>query len=191
MPAAPPVEQLRAAGARQPNDMFDVWETSRDRPHSGRITRAAPCSKKTYEQQTAADLEPPVMDVLMRDAITREVRREPYERNERERDPEREDDLAQDERPRGVDAEADDDERRRHRHEPADDDRDPPPDEPLHHDLSGQSADRRAREAREEEREGEELARRGAEQRHERLVRDFERLDVMQAALEERAGSHH
>src|SRR5947209_909955 len=76
MPAAPPVEQLRAAGARQPNDMFDVWETSRDRPHSGRITRAAPCSKKTYEQQTAADLEPPVMDVLMRDAITREVRRQ-------------------------------------------------------------------------------------------------------------------
>jgi hypothetical protein len=42
MPTAPPVEQLRAAWARQSHDMFDVWKAGRDCTHRRWITRAAP-----------------------------------------------------------------------------------------------------------------------------------------------------
>jgi hypothetical protein len=75
MPASPVVEQLRTAWARQPNDVFDIRQAGGNGAHGGRITRPAPCGYKAHDKQAAADLEAPVVDVLMRNAITGEMRR--------------------------------------------------------------------------------------------------------------------
>ena len=117
------------------------------------------------------------------------VAAEPEQRDQRERDPERERDLAQHQRARGVDPRGDDDQRRRHRDRPPEEERDPAPDEALHHDLPGERADARRREPRREERDPEEEVRVPAELRLE-LVGDLHEVvaDVRQALLVEDRG---
>jgi hypothetical protein len=57
--------------------MFDVWKAGRDRTHCRWITRAAPYRKEAHGKETAADLEAPIVYVLVRHAITGKVRRKP------------------------------------------------------------------------------------------------------------------
>ena len=74
------------------------------------------------------------------------LRGERDERDERERDAEREHDLAEHERERGVEAEPQDRERRDERDQPAEDERDPHVQQAVHDLGAGVGADRRRRE---------------------------------------------
>ena len=67
--------------------------------------------------------------------------------HERERDPEGEDGLGDDQRARRIEAEGEHDEGGQHGQPAAQEQRDPPADEALHDDLTGVGADARARQA--------------------------------------------
>ena len=116
---------------------------------------------------------------------------EEHQRHERERDPERQHDLRDDQGARRVEPDGEHDERRRHGHQPARHERDGAVDEALHDDLTGIGADARRREPGGQQGEREGQRRRRADEVAEAGVRPLDRVHVRQPRLvEERRGDH-
>ena len=111
--------------------------------------------------------------------------RQQDQRDERERDAEREHDLAHDERVGRVHADREHDQGGRHRDEAPQRQRDLTPDEALHDDLARVGADARRGEARREQRERERERRLRAHQLVEAVVGALDRVDPVQRRLEE------
>ena len=80
MPAAPAVKQLRAARPRQADDVLEVRSTRGERAHRRGVSETTPRGDETDDRQPAADLEAPVANVLMRDAVTGKVQRNAEQR---------------------------------------------------------------------------------------------------------------
>ena len=57
--------------------MFEVGRTCRCRPEGGGVKRAASGRDQHDDDQPACDFEAPVGDILVRDAVTREMERWP------------------------------------------------------------------------------------------------------------------
>jgi hypothetical protein len=69
------MKELRAARSRQAEDVLEVGRAGEDCTHGRRVREAAPRGDETNDRQPAADLEAPVVDVVMRDAVAGEVER--------------------------------------------------------------------------------------------------------------------
>ena len=106
---------------------------------------------------------------------------EHHQRDDGERQPEAQQDLADDERARGVQADEDDDQRGDHRGQPADPRRDAPLEEALHDHLARHGAHRGGGETRGEQGEAEHPACRLAQERLEGLVRFFQGADLRES----------
>ena len=70
------MEKLRAAGARQAYDVFDVRQTGSKSTDRGAIENTASRGEKPDDKTPTDDLEPPIPNVAMRHAITREMKRD-------------------------------------------------------------------------------------------------------------------
>ena len=79
------VKDLLAAHAKPRHDVLEIGHRSGCTAHHGGIERAAPRCEQRKRDETAADLEAPVGDVLVRHAIAREVQRRAEQQRERPR----------------------------------------------------------------------------------------------------------
>jgi hypothetical protein len=73
MPAEAVVKKLPSAWAQEGEDVLEVRSGTRRPTKRRRIERASPRGKKKEARKTAADLEATRADVLVRQAIAREV----------------------------------------------------------------------------------------------------------------------
>ena len=152
-----PASRCWRSGSRAPSSAAG---SARSSPSAAPDQPRIVCSSRNAFSETTSAVTAIAATVVERrltsEPISDRSRQNHDERDERERDPEREDDLAQDERPGRVDADRDDHERRRHRDRPPQEERDPPSHEALHHDLARERADARRREAGGEQGDAEE-----------------------------------
>ena len=80
MPPSSPVEQLRATGSGQANDVLDIGQAGRQCAKSRFVKEATSHGDEANHEKSAADLEAPIRDVAMRNPITRQVQRDAKER---------------------------------------------------------------------------------------------------------------
>jgi hypothetical protein len=73
------VEELPSARAQEGEDVLEVRGGARRRAKRGRIERASARGEKHEARESAADLEATRVDVLVRQAVAREVEERPEE----------------------------------------------------------------------------------------------------------------
>ena len=73
MPAAPAVEELGAAGPQGGKEMLEIGRGGRNGAEGGRVGWSAGDGEQADGQDPACDLEPPIGDVPVWDAIADEV----------------------------------------------------------------------------------------------------------------------
>jgi hypothetical protein len=76
VPAAPAVEELRAARPREGEDVLCVGRRRRECAERRRIRDAAVCSEECDRREPARELEAATREVAMRNRVAREVRRD-------------------------------------------------------------------------------------------------------------------
>jgi hypothetical protein len=77
MPAASTMEELLPVRPNPWHNVLEIRERAGRRSEDGRVERTAARSEQAERDEAAADLEPPVRDVLVRDAVARYVERRP------------------------------------------------------------------------------------------------------------------
>ena len=85
VPAAYSVEELLAAHPEPGQEMLEVGRRRCRAAEHGGIERAAPGGEQTEGDETAADLEAPVRDVLVRYLVAGDVQRRAEQESERAR----------------------------------------------------------------------------------------------------------
>ena len=85
VPPSSPVEQLRATGSGQANDVLDIGQAGRECAESRLVKESASHGDEANHEKPAADLEAPIRDIAMRNPITRQVQRDAKKRCRRPR----------------------------------------------------------------------------------------------------------
>jgi hypothetical protein len=79
VPAEAVVKELPSTRAQEREDVLEIGSGTRCGTDGRRIERASPCGEEDYARETAANLDATRTDVLVRQAIAREMKDWPEE----------------------------------------------------------------------------------------------------------------
>lgn len=79
MPAEAVVKELPSTRAQEREDVLEIGSGTRCGAKGRRIERASPRGEEDYARETAANLDATRADVLVREAIAREMKNRPQE----------------------------------------------------------------------------------------------------------------